>query len=115
MVDAIAAADLVIIAADRQVELSRFAGKRVFNSPTKPAINDGAALIRKAQAEARVQGGTAGPAEESAPAHKTGVYKHLLTGVSFMLPMVVAGGLLIALSFVFGIEAFKEPGTLPAA
>ena len=39
----------------------------------------------------------------------------MLTGVSFMLPMVVAGGLLIALSFVFGIEAFKEPGTLPAA
>ncbi|MFJ1293341.1 fructose-specific PTS transporter subunit EIIC [Paracoccus yeei] len=100
--DEIAAADLVIIAADRQVELSRFAGKRVFNSPTKPAINDGAALIRKAQAEARVQGGTAGPAEESAPAHKTGVYKHLMTGVSFMLPFVVAGGLLIALAFALG-------------
>lgn len=50
-----------------------------------------------------------------AKAEKTGVYKHLLTGVSFMLPMVVAGGLLIALSFVFGIEAYKEPGTLPAA
>lgn len=44
-----------------------------------------------------------------------GVYKHLLTGVSFMLPMVVAGGLLIALSFVFGIEAFQEEGTLAAA
>ncbi|WP_423211389.1 fructose-specific PTS transporter subunit EIIC [Paracoccus yeei] len=100
--DEIAAADLVIIAADRQVELSRFAGKRVFNSPTKPAINDGAALIRKAQAEARVQGGTAGPAEESAPAHKTGIYKHLMTGVSFMLPFVVAGGLLIALAFALG-------------
>ncbi|WP_312147513.1 fructose-specific PTS transporter subunit EIIC, partial [Stutzerimonas kunmingensis] len=46
---------------------------------------------------------------------KAGVYKHLLTGVSYMLPMVVAGGLLIALSFVFGIEAFKEEGTLAAA
>jgi PTS system fructose-specific IIC component len=44
----------------------------------------------------------------------SGPYKHLLTGVSFMLPFVVAGGLVMALSFVFGIEAFKQEGTLPA-
>jgi PTS system fructose-specific IIC component len=44
-----------------------------------------------------------------------GIYKHLMTGVSHMLPLVVAGGLCIALSFVFGIQAFKEPGTLAAA
>ena len=44
-----------------------------------------------------------------------GPYQHLLTGVSFMLPMVVAGGLLIALSFVFGIDASKEEGSLAAA
>lgn len=43
------------------------------------------------------------------------IYKHLMTGVSHMLPLVVAGGLCIALSFVFGIQAFKEPGTLAAA
>ncbi len=42
-----------------------------------------------------------------------GVYKHLLTGVSFMLPMVVAGGLLIALSFVFGIEASRKRARCP--
>jgi PTS system fructose-specific IIC component len=60
-----------------------------------------------------VESARGGPAP--AKTEKTGVYKHLLTGVSFMLPMVVAGGLLIALSFVFGIEAYKEPGTLPAA
>ena len=46
---------------------------------------------------------------------RAGPYKHLLTGVSYMLPIVVAGGLTIALSFVFGINAFKEEGTLPAA
>lgn len=45
---------------------------------------------------------------------KRGVYKHLLTGVSFMLPMVVAGGLLIALSLAFGIDAYKQPGSLAA-
>jgi PTS system fructose-specific IIC component len=42
-------------------------------------------------------------------------YKHLMTGVSFMIPFVVAGGILIALSFVFGIQAFQEEGTLAAA
>jgi PTS system fructose-specific IIC component len=44
-----------------------------------------------------------------------GPYHHLMNGVSFMLPMVVAGGLTMALSFVFGIDAFKEEGSLPAA
>jgi len=39
-------------------------------------------------------------------------YKHLLTGVSFMIPIVVAGGLIIALSFIFGIEAYKEQGSI---
>lgn len=99
----IAAADLVIIAADRQVELSRFTGKKLYSGPTKPAINDGAALIRKAQAEARVQSGSAQSEDSSAaPANKAGVYKHLMTGVSFMLPFVVAGGLLIAIAFALG-------------
>lgn len=99
----IAAADLVLVAADRQVELSRFAGKRLFQSPTKPAIGDGAGLIKRALAEARVHGGEAAPeASAAAPAARTGVYKHLMTGVSFMLPFVVAGGLLIAIAFALG-------------
>ncbi|MCJ2183490.1 fructose-specific PTS transporter subunit EIIC [Novosphingobium sp. 1949] len=99
----IAAADIVLIAADREVDRARFAGKRVFASNTKPAISGGAKLIEKALAEARVQGGgqesasAAGASEERA-----GPYKHLMTGVSFMLPFVVAGGLLIALAFALG-------------
>jgi PTS system fructose-specific IIC component len=105
----IAAADLVVIAADKQVDLQRFAGKRVFLSPTKPAITDGAGLIRRAVAEARLQSGASASTAEagaqaagaSAPA-KVGIYKHLMTGVSFMLPFVVAGGLLIAIAFALG-------------
>ncbi|HSO41949.1 MAG TPA: fructose-specific PTS transporter subunit EIIC, partial [Rhodospirillales bacterium] len=57
-----------------------------------------------------------GAPAQTRPAGKgAGAYKHLLTGVSYMLPIVVAGGLTIALSFVFGIDAFKQEGTLPAA
>ena len=107
----IAAADLVIIAADTQVDKTRFAGKRLHEASTKAAIHDGAELVRKAIAEAKVAGGTAGgesyddqvkQAKAQQAAARTGVYKHLMTGVSYMLPFVVAGGLLIAVSFALG-------------
>ncbi|MCC4622517.1 fructose-specific PTS transporter subunit EIIC [Xanthomonas cassavae CFBP 4642] len=106
--DEIRAADVVVIAADREVDLARFGGKRVFKSGTKPAINDGPALINKALAEASVQGGatpvagTAASTTASKGNTRTGAYKHLMTGVSFMLPFVTAGGLLIALAFALG-------------
>ncbi len=111
----IAVADLILIAADREVDLSRFAGKRLFKSGTKPAINDGQNLIRKALAEAGVQTGTASSGRATEKTKVTGPYKHLMTGVSFMLPFVTAGGLLIALAFALGgIYAFDDAhkGTL---
>ncbi|OWQ73641.1 PTS fructose transporter subunit IIC [Stenotrophomonas maltophilia] len=111
----IATADVVLIAADREVDLSRFAGKRLFKSGTKPAINDGQNLIRKALAEAGVHAGTAASGRTAERNKSTGPYKHLMTGVSFMLPFVTAGGLLIALAFALGgIYAFDDAhkGTL---
>ncbi|MFZ5934623.1 PTS fructose-like transporter subunit IIB [Pseudomonas sp. HS6-2] len=112
---AIADADVVLLAADIEVPTARFAGKRIYRCGTGIALKQARATLEKALAEGRVESATDAASAASAKAEKTGVYKHLLTGVSFMLPMVVAGGLLIALSFVFGIEAYKEPGTLPAA
>ena len=101
--DEIARAALVLIAADKEVERSRFAGKRVFATATKPAITAGEALIRQAFAEAALQAGSVSSGSaEPASEKKAGPYKHLMTGVSFMLPFVVAGGLLIALGFAFG-------------
>ncbi|MGY0792209.1 fructose-specific PTS transporter subunit EIIC [Azospirillum argentinense] len=118
-------ADVVLIAADTQVDLARFAGKRVFKSGTKPAINDGRALVERALAEAQPHGtapaladgvaaGKAAKAEHVA-AQRSGPYKHLMTGVSFMLPFVVTGGLLIAIAFALGgIYVFEDSqqGTL---
>lgn len=123
-VDDIAAADLVIIAADTQVDKTRFAGKRLYEASTKAAIHDGAALVRQAIAEAKVAGASAvkltpeeqvQQAKAQQAATRTGVYKHLMTGVSYMLPFVVAGGLLIAISFAIGgINVFEDvnKGTL---
>ncbi len=115
--DAIAAADVVLLAADIEVDVARFAGKRVFRCGTGVALKQPDATLDRALEEGAVLAGgvAASTAGGEQKGEKTGVYKHLLTGVSYMLPMVVAGGLLIALSFVFGIEAFKEEGTLAAA
>jgi PTS system fructose-specific IIC component len=112
---AIAEADVVLLACDIDVATERFAGKRIFRCGTGVALKQSQATLKKALAEAKQE--SSAQAEGAAPARqeKTGVYKHLLTGVSYMLPMVVAGGLMIALSFVFGIKAFEEPGTLAAA
>lgn len=112
---AIAEADVVLLAADIEVPTERFAGKRIYRCGTGVALKQAQATLNKALAEGREESAAQGANSAAGRSEKTGVYKHLLTGVSFMLPMVVAGGLLIALSFVFGIEAFKEPGTLPAA
>ncbi|WP_028863443.1 PTS fructose transporter subunit IIBC [Psychromonas aquimarina] len=110
-------ADLVIIAADIEVDLARFDGKKLYKTSTGSALKKTEQEINKAFAEAPVYQHTANAANNSSDNQVQGsaVYKHLMTGVSHMLPLVVAGGLLIALSFVFGIEAFKEEGTLAAA
>ncbi|WP_252109692.1 MULTISPECIES: PTS fructose-like transporter subunit IIB [unclassified Halomonas] len=112
----IAAADVVILACDIEVDPTRFAGKRIYRTSTGTALKKPQVTIEAALADANVENGAAAPASSQTKSLKEkGVYKHLLTGVSFMLPMVVAGGLIIALSFMFGIEAFEEPGTLAAA
>ncbi|KFC80300.1 PTS fructose transporter subunit IIBC [Buttiauxella agrestis] len=113
----VAAADLVIVAADIEVDLAKFAGKPMYRTSTGLALKKTAQELDKAVVEAKPFEATGQSAASATEGKKesAGAYRHLLTGVSFMLPMVVAGGLCIALSFAFGIEAFKEPGTLAAA
>jgi len=115
--DEIAQADVVIVAADIELDLSRFAGKKLYKTSTGAALKKTPQEMDNALATQTVFQGSAGGASSSnsGKAELPGVYKHLMTGVSHMLPIVVAGGLLIALSFVFGITAFKEEGTMAAA
>ncbi|EGT5661443.1 PTS fructose transporter subunit IIBC [Cronobacter dublinensis] len=113
----VAQADLVIVAADIEVDLAKFAGKPMYRTSTGLALKKTAQEFDKAVAEAKPYqpAGAGAVATDKKEQGGAGPYRHLLTGVSYMLPMVVAGGLLIALSFVFGIEAFKQEGTLAAA
>jgi fructose PTS system EIIBC or EIIC component len=110
-------ADAVIIAADAYVDPSRFAGKRLYETSTKDALHSGVGVIEAALAlpepdKADLMG-KVNELKKARSTTRTGPYKHLMTGVSYMLPMVVAGGLLIALAFAFGgIYAGKEEGSL---
>jgi PTS system fructose-specific IIC component len=105
------AADLVIIAADTKVEMSRFTGKAVYETSTNAAIKDGQAVVKAALAQAAARPAPTGQADlvgqvqavKAAQAKaRRGPYKHLLTGVSYMIPFVVAGGIMIALAFAIG-------------
>lgn len=108
-------ADLVLIAADREVDRTRFNGKKVYAEGTKRAINDGKGLIGKAFSEAAVQAGAPGSGAADGPqmGKKVSPYRHLMTGVSYMLPFVVAGGLCIALAFAIG--GINAEGTIAKA
>jgi len=102
----VAEADLVIVAADIDVDLAKFAGKPMYRTSTGLALKKTAQELDKAQAEAKLfqpAGNTASSASEGKK-ESAGAYRHLLTGVSYMLPMVVAGGLWIGLSLAFGVE-----------
>ena len=113
----IAQADAVIIAADAYVDTSRFTGKRLYETSTKDALHSGVKVIEAALALPKPEKvsliGKVKELKSVRSTSTTGPYKHLMTGVSYMLPMVVAGGLLIALAFAFGgIFAGKAEGSL---
>ena len=105
----IAAADGIIIAADKNVEMARFDGKPVIQTSVSEGIHHAEELIRKAVSGTvpvyrhAGSGGAAAGMEESGSGDGIGrtIYKHLMNGVSHMLPFVIGGGILIALAFLF--------------
>ena len=117
----IAHAKGIIIAADKNVDTSRFAGKQVYTTTVSAGINEPEKLISIINNnEAPIQEGTA--ASASAPAQKTSgwhtIYKHLMNGVSHMLPFVIGGGILTALAFLVdqpGLGTAAYGSSIPAA
>ena len=102
----IAKADCIIIAADKNVEMARFDGKKVIKTKVADGIHKAEELINRAvSGDAHVYhhaGGNDG-SEDSGDDESIGrqIYKHLMNGVSHMLPFVIGGGILIALAFLF--------------
>lgn len=114
----IKAAKGIIVAADKNVEMKRFAGKHVEIVPVKEGIKNPQNLIQNALEQKTPIYQAAGTTTVgSMKKEKTGFYKHLMSGVSNMLPFVVGGGILIAICFMFGIKAFdpNDPSYHPFA
>ena len=104
--DEIRRADGVIIAADKKVEMARFNGKHVLQRPVSDGINKAEELITKAMRKEapilNVEGDIFSASESDEKQSIIGrVYKDLMNGISHMLPFVVGGGILIAISFLF--------------
>ncbi len=98
----------IIIAADKNVDRARFAGKQVYSTNVSAGINDPERLINIIlNHEAPVQEGTVVEAGAAAETESLGsqIYKHLMNGVSHMLPFVIGGGILTALAFLFDMGA----------
>jgi PTS system fructose-specific IIC component len=99
-------ATAIIVAADKQVDMERFKGKHVIIVPVADGIRKPEELIERAlKQDASIYQGSGEGRKEDRSGERTGFYKHLMNGVSNMLPFVVGGGILIAISFMFGIHA----------
>lgn len=93
----------VILAINRNIETDRFNGKPLIQVEAKDGINRAKELIQDVldgKAKPFVASGNSSEASTGGSSEKKGLYKHLLSGVSYMLPLVISGGILIALAFL---------------
>lgn len=98
----IARADAIVVACDKQVDLDRFNGKKVVITGVKAAIKDAQGLIHQALAAQPYQARATAKTQTSSTTVRSQLYKSLMNGVSYMIPFVVTGGLMIALALALG-------------
>ncbi|KRG08431.1 fructose-specific PTS transporter subunit EIIC [Staphylococcus sp. NAM3COL9] len=112
-------ADGIIIAADRQVDLSRFDGKLLINESVREGIHKPKELIQRIidkDAHVHHDANVTGASNQDDDEQKSGVqmiYQHLMNGVSFMVPFIVVGGLLMAIALTLGGKATPEGLVIP--
>ncbi|MFV5938458.1 fructose-specific PTS transporter subunit EIIC [Mammaliicoccus sciuri] len=111
-------ADGIIIAADRQVDLSRFDGKRLINESVREGIHNPKLLIQRiidqdAHIHHEKDGNKQTDDDEDQKSGLQMVYQHLMNGVSFMVPFIVVGGLLMAIALTLGGHTTPEGLKIP--
>ena len=101
-------AKCIIVASDRQVEMARFDGKPMIQTKVANSINKAEELLREAMSgtapvyhASQADKDSANSAIDASDSFGRQIYKHLMNGVSHMLPFVIGGGILIALAFLF--------------
>ncbi|CAT05232.1 PTS system protein [Mesomycoplasma conjunctivae] len=103
-------AQFVIIAADVQIETEQFIGKKVLFCSTKDAIHQADKMVEKAQSAPILKGERNISTQKS---DKPGLLKHVITGISYMIPYVVFGGIMIALSLGIGKSIYGSGNEAP--
>ncbi|MFM2647555.1 PTS fructose transporter subunit IIABC [Vibrio diabolicus] len=110
-------ADAIIVACDKQVDMNRFAGKRVVKTNVKAPIRDAQGLINEAlnapTYQAESNGNTQASVVNKASQARSDLYRYLMNGVSHMIPFVVTGGLLIALALAIGGQPSEAGMAIP--
>lgn len=114
--DEISRAVGVVIAADKKVEMNRFDGKPLVNKPVKSGIQEPEKLIQQVlDGKAAIYHATGDDSSSSTESDGTvwgNIYKQLMNGISHMLPFVIGGGILIAISFI--VEQYMGGAKAPA-
>lgn len=109
-------ADLIIVASDIGIDLSRFENKKVFETNVKQAIHNPKQLIDQAYEKANVYKSNSkieNTKSFSNEKQKVSVMKHILSGISYMVPFVIFGGICIALSLGIGKIIYGENSSPP--
>ncbi len=117
----IAAADAVVIAADTIINLDRFHGKKLLQTSVKAPLEDGQSVLQQAleadvyQADnsSSSTSSQSSQSNQSSRSSRSNLYRYLMNGVSHMIPFVVTGGLMIALSLALGGEPTPSGMQIP--
>jgi len=113
--DEIREADGIIISADRVIDKSRFVGKKVLEVGVQDGIRRPEELIKMVQSgNVPIYNGDGSSQASSVQGNKNPIYRHLMNGVSYMIPFIVVGGILIAIALALGGEPTPGGLAIPA-
>ncbi|WP_318435433.1 PTS fructose transporter subunit IIABC [Photobacterium leiognathi] len=113
----IARAEAIVVSCDKQVDMARFAGKKLIKTGVKAPIKDAKGLIQQALVAKTYEADgddTSDSSESKVAQTRSNLYRYLMNGVSHMIPFVVTGGLLIALSLAIGGQPTDSGMQIPA-
>ncbi|HIF9347362.1 PTS fructose transporter subunit IIC [Photobacterium damselae subsp. damselae] len=113
----IARAEAIVVSCDKQVDMARFAGKKLIKTGVKAPIKDGKGVIQQALVAKPFEADgddTSDSSESKVAQTRSNLYRYLMNGVSHMIPFVVTGGLLIALSLAIGGQPTDAGMQIPA-
>ncbi|WGI36827.1 PTS fructose transporter subunit IIABC [Mesomycoplasma lagogenitalium] len=106
-------ADFVIIATDMTIDLHKFDNKKLLKTSTKAAIHNTEEIVKKAQIAPVYKNVSTKKEDSDSSSEKKGILKHIIGGISYMIPYVIFGGIMIALSLGLGKSIYGSSSSAP--